>query len=71
MPELDGFMPTLRIKGLNGHVPYSPDLDAVHLRELTARDEQRLLNYELFEVDRLSPLAGEAKDGPLKFFGPR
>ena len=46
-------------------VPYSPDLDPGHLRELIARDEQRLLNSELFEVDRYPPMVGEADDGPL------
>lgn len=46
-------------------VPYSPGLEPSRLRELTAQDEQHLLNCELFEVDRYPPLVGEPKDGPV------
>lgn len=38
-------------------IPYAPDQKPAVLRELAARDEQNLLNRELFEADRYPPLA--------------
>jgi hypothetical protein len=37
-------------------MPYAPDQAPAFLRELVARDEQNLLNRELFEADRYPPL---------------
>jgi hypothetical protein len=49
-------------------MPYAPEHDPVFSRELITRDEQDLLNHELFESDRYPPLINRSatdKGGPL------
>jgi hypothetical protein len=41
-------------------IPYAPDHDPAVLKELAARDEQNLLNRELFETDRYPPLVSSS-----------